>query len=275
MDAEQVTESTEAQPEATGDENQAQQYEQRLKSDPSFAAEQVSKFRSENSRLFNETKQFEPLKEVVSTLGGAEKVKDFLYEYSAIMQHPEVQQVVNHYRDKGSLPTAQQATRHEDQTLEEDEYVDPAVKKLLDRLDKQEEELQSLRGQMSTSKTELAKQSLASQMDKIRSKYEPLGQYDNVKKAIMDQVEVWEKTPQGRDALSGANFETWDMIAARAALSDPNSLIKSLNDQRAQNLRQRATEGGPSTLTTGREEDTQEFSNFRDALKHLESTGQF
>lgn len=222
-------------------------YNARVRSDPEFAVSELSKAKSHGTKLANELKSMAPLKDIASRLeGGAATAAQLIYEQAAVLQHPEVRQVVEHYRKFGTLPTA--SVQRSDPS--EDEYVDP-IDSLRNEVTELKNQLSQVTGHVNRDRTVIAHTAMQSHMQSLHKKYEHL--WDIIEPVLLEQAESWERTPSGREYLSGATLETWDNIAKIALGNNLDTVTQRHAERRVQGKRELGTEPSPQTVTSGRE----------------------
>ena len=223
-------------------------YLARARSDPEFAVAEITKHQSAARKASNELKSFAPLKDIVSKLeGGSATAAQLIYEQAAILQHPEVRSVVEHYRKFGTLPTTPTAQRSD---ASDDIYQDP-MDLLRSEVTELRTQLGQLLGQSRQDRSLFAQTAMQSHLQTLKTKYQDVWSF--VEPKILEQAEAWERTPHGRDYLAGATFDTWDNIA-KIALGDNLDAVVALRAQkRVQSQEGLGTEPSPTNVTTGRE----------------------
>jgi len=232
----------------------------RILADPDFALDQWKKAQSNGTKLAQKLKSLQPVEEVASRLeGGASTVAQLVYEHSAVLQHPEVRRIVEHYRQTGTLPTAS-AQRSD---VSDDEYVDP-VDVMKNELNDLKAQLAQVTGHVHRDRTLIAQQSMQANMQTLRQKYENI--WDIIEPALVEQAEKWESSPQGRDYLSNATLDTWDNIAKIAIGGNLDVVAQRMAEKRVQGTRALGTEPSPQTVTSGREQPVKSDESWRPGM---------
>lgn len=225
--------------------SQDQQYEARLRSDPEFAVEQVKKFRSENTKLFQKNRSMSPLEKIVEQAGGAEKAAGWIHEYDAVLKDPRVAKSVEHYRRTGTLPIDQSSA----ETFNDDGgYVSPEQK----RIDELEAKLNAVANQVSNTQFAVGKQALTSMLGQIKSEM-PDGFDDYIAPYLQAKFEEFERNPEGRVLLSNLNIEQLRAIAGRAVYDNLKPIAEKTQRRQLEALGRRSTGEPSGNLTTGRE----------------------
>jgi len=240
-------------------------YLARIRSDPEFAEAEIKKHQSDATKARNELKSLAPIKDVVSRLdGGAAAAAQLIYEQAALLQHPDVRSVAEHYRRTGTLPTSAPPR----QDASEDEYQDP-VDQLRNEVTTLREQLQMVQGHVQRDRTVIAHTAVQSHLQKLAEKHNDI--WDVIQPTILEQAEAWEKTPQGRDVLSSSTFETWENIAKIAIGGNLDAVMARRSEKRVQAQADLGTEPRPRTVSTGREAPiaTQEVWRPGDARKAI------
>lgn len=222
-------------------------YLARASADPEFAVKEITKHQSEAGKLRNELKTLAPLKDIVSRVtGGAETVAQSVYEHAAILQHPEVKAVVDHYRRTGTLPTT--TTRSD--ASETDEYQDP-VDLLRSEVTQLREQLSSLSATSHRDRTLIAQTTMQSHLRSLKEKHSDY--WDLIEPGLIEQAEAWEKTPQGRELLANSTLESWESIAKIKMAEQFDAIAERRAQARVRAQHGLGTEPKPNTVTTGRE----------------------
>jgi hypothetical protein len=223
-------------------------YLARASSDPEFAVAEIRKHQSEAAKARAELKQLAPLKDIVTRLdGGAATAAQLIYEQAAILQHPEVRSIVEHYRKTGTLPTSTPSR----QDASDDEYQDP-VDMLKSEVTQLREQLALVQGHVQRDRTMITHTTTQSHLQRLAEKHKDI--WEVIQPAILERAEEWEKTPQGRDVLSQATFDTWDNLAKMAIGDHLDAVMSKRAEQRSQSKAGLGTEPRPNTVTTGRED---------------------
>ena len=219
----------------------------RIRSDPDFAVETFKKAQANGTKLAQELKTLAPLKEIVSRLdGGSATAAQMLYEHAALLNHPEVRTVADHYRRTGTLPTA--SARQNDPS--DDEYVDPVEALKRDLVDVKAQ----LSSFVSTSQRDrglLVQTTTKSHLTKLAEKH--AAYWSVLEPFILEQAEEWERTPQGREILVNANFDTWDNLAGIGISRHLDEVLAAKAEHASKQRADLGTEPRPNTVTTGRE----------------------
>lgn len=219
--------------------------EARIKSDPSYAWEQYNKVKGEGTKTFQQLQKYKPIQNWAEQYG-AESVAKWVSEYDAILKHPEVQRVANHYRTTGALPTAD---ANQTKTTEFDDlYKDPQAEKL-----QQLEGLVSqLSSQVSQTRGAVGKQRVMGMLVQLKTDV-PDGFDEYILPALRDQFERWERDPSGRELLANIDYEGLKTIAGKAIFENRDKIFEERHTRMVAELRRGATGAPASNLSTGRE----------------------
>lgn len=235
-------------------------YEARVRSDPEFALAELKKQTTNANKFAHELKTLNPLKDVASRLeGGAVTAAQLVYEHAALLQHPDVRAVAEHYRRHGALPTSKMAGNNASESSD-DEYRDP-IDVLRSELGELKSMLQTVSGRVQQDRTALAQTTMQSHMQQLKGKYSHL--WDLIEPFLLEKTEEWERTSQGRDTLLTATFDTWDNLAKIAMGQNIDAVTARVVEQRAKSKQALGTEPGSRTVTTGREEPIREPVKWR------------
>lgn len=220
-------------------------HEQRLRSDPDYAVDQYKRIKGESTKLYQKTKAYEPITKIADQLGGADRAAEFLMEYAALAQHPEVAKMREHYRLHGTLPTAT-ATRTDD-TLD-DPYQDPQDV----RINELKSQLAMMESKLSRTEGTIGKQAIMGHFSTLKAKY-PEAFEPYIMPAMTEWMEKQELTPQGRSLLNTVNFDQLDTIASKIVTQHLDEIAEKRYARRLEEKKRASTGGAAPNLTNGRE----------------------
>lgn len=230
----------------------------RIQSDPDFAVDSFKKSQANGTRLAQKLKSLQPLEEIASRLdGGAAAAAQALYEHAAILNHPEVRNIADHYRRTGTLPTA---SAQKNDPSDDDEYVDP-VDALRSDLSRFRSEFDEFRTSAQRDRGLIVQQTSKSHLQDLASKHADY--WDVIQGPILEQLETLERTPQGREALANATRDTWENLAKIAIGDHLDEVLARRAQKRVQDKSELGTEPAPSTVTNGREAPVRERNEWR------------
>lgn len=236
--------------------SEAEQYDKRVREDPDFALDQVSKFRSENSRLANVANSFKQLGPIIDQLGGESKVMQDLTELHTYRNNPSMARVMERFNTTGQIQTE---SGYGDGIDYEEE--DPNVSAL-------KGQLQKLEGKLDTMSGKVGKANVQNMMTQIQNN--PIFADDFkeiVAPAIMDQVTEWEKNQSGRDLLGNLTVENLQQIAYLALGDKIKTIGKRLYERELQQRKDGSTDGPPTTTTSGGDPPREGQMSVREAME--------